>query len=75
MDWADAQGVHLTTMYCRYWECRLPVPAGKLGRLIRVPADKVSVPFARSGADLCGRRRAQIRTLQAVGCAPCEGAA
>jgi hypothetical protein len=75
MDWADAQGVHLTTMYCRYWECGLPVPARKLGRLIRVPPDTVSVPFPRSGADLYGHRLARIRTLQAVGCAPCEGAA
>jgi len=64
---ADTQDVYLTTMYCQYWEGGLPVPARKIGRLIRVSPDTVSLPFPWSGADLYGRRSVRIRALQAVG--------
>ena len=54
-EWADAQGVHVTTAY-RWWrEGALPVPARKVGRLILVSPDTAASPARQEAAGLYAR--------------------
>ena len=55
MEWAHAQGIHVTTAYRWYREGVLPVPARKAGRLILVSPDMAAVPSAQGGAGLYAR--------------------
>jgi putative resolvase len=55
MEWARAQGIHVTTAYRWYREGTLPVPARKAVRLILVSPDMAALPPAQGGAGLYAR--------------------
>ena len=44
MEWAHAQGIHVTTAWRWYREGTLPVPARKAGRLILVSSGMAASP-------------------------------
>ncbi|HET9877330.1 MAG TPA: IS607 family transposase [Mycobacterium sp.] len=48
-EWAQAQGVHVTTAYRWHREGKLPVPAQKVGRLILVSPDTASAGATSGG--------------------------
>lgn len=54
-EWADAQGIHVTTAYRWYREGALPVPSQKVGRLILVSPDTAADPSPQGGAGLYAR--------------------
>jgi len=54
-EWAQAQGIHVTTAYRWYREGNLPVPAQKVGRLILVSPDAASTGAAAGGVGLYAR--------------------
>jgi hypothetical protein len=54
-EWAQAQGIHVTTAYRWYREGKLPMPAWKVGRLIPVSPETVTAAFTRKGAGLYAR--------------------
>ena len=54
-EWAQAQGIHVTTAYRWYREGKLPVPAQKVGRLILVSPETVMSAPAKEGAGLYAR--------------------
>jgi putative resolvase len=58
-EWADAQGIHVTTAYRWYREGTLPVPARKVGRLILVSPDTAAAPSPQDGAGLYARVSSQ----------------
>jgi putative resolvase len=54
-EWAEAQGIHVTTAYRWYREGTLPVPAKKVGRLILVSPDAAAAPAKQEAAGLYAR--------------------
>ena len=55
MEWAHAQGIHVTTVYRWYRDGTLPVPARKVGRLILVSPGTAAGPSPQGGAVLYAR--------------------
>jgi putative resolvase len=55
MEWAHAQGIHVTTAWRWYREGTLPVPARKAGRLILVSSGMAASPCPQGGAGLYAR--------------------
>jgi putative resolvase len=54
-EWADAQGIYVSTAY-RWWrEGSLPVPARKAGRLVLVSLGTAAGPSRQDAAGLCAR--------------------
>lgn len=54
-EWAQAQGIHVTTAYRWYREGALPVPARKVGRLILVSPETAVATSPQDGAGLYAR--------------------
>ncbi|MGH3562161.1 MAG: IS607 family transposase [Mycobacterium sp.] len=54
-EWAQAQGIHVTTAYRWYREGKLPVPVQKVGRLILVSSEAASAGAASGGVGLYAR--------------------
>jgi putative resolvase len=54
-EWAQAQGIHVTTAYRWYREGTLPVPVQKVGRLILVSPETAPTGVAAGGVGLYAR--------------------